>query len=109
MKKIKIALALALAAALSLSAPLAVSAVQPGENGISTGETPYKSYTYWTDYDNREKIPAYSKPMYKVATQTVKSMMLQPIKAAGYTCLTAVIRRFTFSERTISPKGKLRT
>lgn len=67
MKKIKIALALALAAALSLSAPLAVSAVQPGENGISTGETPYKSYTYWTDYDNREKIPAYSKPMYKVA------------------------------------------
>lgn len=32
-----------------------------------TGEIPYKSYTYWVDYNTSEKTAVYSKPMYEVA------------------------------------------
>ena len=67
LKKFKKALISALVLLLS-AAPLCVSAAQPGENSAASGETPYRSYTYWTEYDNRDKIPSYSKPMYEVST-----------------------------------------
>lgn len=66
LKKIKKALISLLAFALA-AAPVYTLAAQPGENSAATSETPYVSYTYWEDYDSRDKIPAYSKPMYEVS------------------------------------------
>ncbi len=42
------------------SADTVNTAVQDSE------ETPYKSYTYWSNYTTEDKTAAYSKPMYKV-------------------------------------------
>lgn len=67
LKKFKKALISMLVLLIS-AAPVCVSATQPGENSAVSGETPYRSYTYWTEYDNRDKIPTYSKPMYEVST-----------------------------------------
>ncbi len=45
-----------------------VSAVAEGPETMSPGmdEIPYKSYTYWVEYNTSEKTPAYSKPMYEI-------------------------------------------
>ena len=42
-----------------------VSAVQQETGSAQSNEVPYQSYTYWVDYNTSEKMPVYSKPMYK--------------------------------------------
>ena len=48
--------------------PFNVSAVQQGTGSAQSSEVPYQSYTYWVDYNTSEKMPVYSKPMYKTDT-----------------------------------------
>ncbi len=64
MKKItKILISLIIIACLTAS--FAVSAVQQETGSAQSNEVPYQSYTYWVDYNTSEKMPVYSKPMYK--------------------------------------------
>lgn len=63
MKKILCSL---LTVVLTISLSFSVSAAQPETSGLASGEIPYNSYTYWTDYNTDEKTPVYSKPAYEV-------------------------------------------
>lgn len=67
-KKLKSAVSLCFAVLLFFTMPFSSIAV-PQENGsVQSGEIPYKSYTYWVDYNTSEKTAVYSKPMYKVSS-----------------------------------------
>lgn len=48
-----------------LSSVFSVHAANEVGVSISNNEMPYQSYTYWSDVNASEKIPVYSKPMYK--------------------------------------------
>ena len=50
---------------LCLLSVFTVSAVQQETGSAQSNEVPYQSYTYWVDYNTSEKMPVYSKPMYK--------------------------------------------
>ncbi|MBR4099720.1 MAG: YIP1 family protein [Clostridia bacterium] len=50
---------------LCLLSVFTVSAVQQKTGSAQSNEVPYQSYTYWVDYNTSEKMPVYSKPMYK--------------------------------------------
>lgn len=51
--------------ALVLSSVFTVSAVNEVGSSVPAPELPYQSYTYWVDVNASEKVPVYSKPMYK--------------------------------------------
>ena len=56
----------------------AFSTVTVFADGIGTSikeseEMPYKSYTYWSNYNTDEKTAAYSKPMYRI--DSVRSLI----------------------------------
>lgn len=55
-------------------------------DGIGTSikeseEMPYKSYTYWSNYNADEKTAAYSKPMYRIDSVKLCSELNIPIEA----------------------------
>lgn len=62
------------------------SSVTVFADGIGTSikeseEMPYKSYTYWSNYNADEKTAAYSKPMYRIDSVKSCSELNIPIEA----------------------------
>ncbi len=53
------------------SLSLSVSANEIGDGNTNSNEVPYRSYSYWVDYNTNEKTAVYSKPMYE-AVKTVE-------------------------------------
>ena len=60
---------------LCVACSFTVSAVQQETGSAQSNEVPYQSYTYWVDYNTSEKMPVYSKPMYKTDS-VVSAVML---------------------------------
>ena len=60
---------------LGVACSFTVCAVQQETGSAQSNEVPYQSYTYWVDYNTSEKMPVYSKPMYKTDS-VVSAVML---------------------------------